>query len=100
MEEVEILHFVTVDIVNDGIIERNEYSLHVDFFNCTLDISFVLSINSDFPFIALRRSFLNVDLNTELILDALDLRPLRANDETDKRLVDPDFPYNREPRGC
>jgi hypothetical protein len=80
VEVVEILHFVTVDIVYNGVVERNVGSLKVDFLNCALNISLVLAVYGNLALISLRRGLLNVDLDTELVLNALDLRALRTND--------------------
>ncbi len=76
VEIIEILHFVPIEIVNQGVIKWNENFLQVDFLNSPLNIALILSVNGDLAVVSLSRGFLDVDLNTELILYALDLRTL------------------------
>jgi hypothetical protein len=89
MEIIEILHFVPINVVNHGVIKWNENFFQIYLLNSTFNITLILSKYGDFAFVTLCGSFLDVDSNTELFLNALDLRPLLSNDESDKALVDP-----------
>jgi hypothetical protein len=53
VEVVKILHFVTVYIIDYGVVERNIGSLKVDLLNCTLNISLVLAVYGNLALIAL-----------------------------------------------
>ncbi len=68
MEEVKVLHLMSVDIIDEGVIEGNKDSLNVNFFDCVLNIALILTVNSNLALIPLTRGLLNVDLNAELIL--------------------------------
>ena len=89
VEEVEVLHLVAKDIINDGVIEWDVDLIEVDLFDSSLDIPLVLSVYCDLALISMRRGLLNAYLYTVLLLDPLDLRALMADHEPYKTLVDP-----------
>lgn len=68
MEEVKVLHLMSVDIIDEGVIEGYKDSLNVNLFDCVLNIALILTVYSNLALISLTRGLLNVDLNAELIL--------------------------------
>ena len=73
MEVVKILHLMSVDIIDEGVIEWDKYSLKVNLFDSLLNIPLILTVYGNLALIPLTCCLLNVDLDAELILYPLDL---------------------------
>lgn len=83
---------MSIHIVNEGVIEWYVLLLNMHLLSSSLNILFVLSMNSDFSELSLLlRTLVNVNLHTVLLLETLDLRALGADDESNERLVNPDL---------
>jgi hypothetical protein len=96
MEEVKVLHFVPVNVIDKAVIEWNKDFLEVDLIEGTSNIPLVFAIDGD---LALAACLFNVDLNTKLVLNAFYLRSLAADNKPDKALIDPYLLNNRKTRG-
>ena len=94
MEVVKIFHSLSVDVIDERIVEGNEDSLEIDLFYCTLDITFILTRNGNFALVSLEVSLFNSYLDTELVLNALDLRALSSNNEANEARVYQYFLHN------
>jgi hypothetical protein len=74
IEEVKVLHLMTINILDYRVVKRDISFFESDLFEGSLDILFVLSINSYLAFFAV--TLLNEYLNSELFRYLLNLRAL------------------------
>lgn len=95
IEVAQVLVIIAADVFNHRLLNRQLGPLEHYLLYGFLDIRLILSEHGNLPLVASNRRLLHLNLDVELILDPLNLRALRPDDESDQTLIHHDLFYNR-----